>query len=75
MDTQINNAILQVIATIRAIANPIAILAVVIVGIYLIVGHDDQTIRVVKRWAISIAVGLILINLAEPIVNWLQTIH
>jgi len=75
MDTQINNAILQVIATIRAIANPIAILAVVIMGIYLIVGHDDQTIRVVKRWAISIAVGLILINLAEPIVNWLQTIH
>ena len=75
MDTQINNDILQVIATIRAIANPIAILAVVIMGIYLIVGHDDQTIRVVKRWAISIAVGLILINLAEPIVNWLQTIH
>ena len=75
MDTQINNAILQVIATIRAIANPIAILAVVIMGIYLIVGHDDQTIRVVKRWAISIAVGLILINLAEPIVNWLQTIQ
>ncbi|MCR5096989.1 MAG: TrbC/VirB2 family protein [Erysipelotrichaceae bacterium] len=75
MDTQINNAILQVIATIRSIANPIAILAVVIMGIYLIVGHDDQTIRVVKRWAISIAVGLILINLAEPIVNWLQTIH
>ncbi len=75
MDIQINNAILQVIATIRAIANPIAILAVVIMGIYLIVGHDDQTIRVVKRWAISIAVGLILINLAEPIVNWLQTIH
>ena len=74
MDTQINNAILQVISTIRSIANPIAILAVIIMGIYLIVGHDDQTLRTVKKWAISIVIGLILINLAEPIVNWLQTI-
>ena len=75
MDTQITAAINQVIDIVRKIANPIAALALVIMGIYLIIGNDDQTIRQVKRWSISIAIGLILINMAQPIANWLSNIQ
>lgn len=75
MDTQITAAINQVIDIVRKIANPIAALALVIMGIYLIIGNDDQTIRKVKRWFISIAIGLILINMAQPIANWLSNIQ
>ncbi|MBQ6148508.1 MAG: TrbC/VirB2 family protein [Oscillospiraceae bacterium] len=74
MNNQISSAILAVVAMVKSIANPIAVLAIVVMGIYLIVGHDDQTLRAVKKWAISIAVGLVLINMAEPIITWLQSI-
>ena len=75
MDVQIINAIKTVIATVRSIANPIAILSLVLMGVYLLMGSDQQTLGRVKRWAISVAIGLILINMAEPIVNWLQSIQ
>ena len=74
MDTQINNAIMQVIATVRNIANTLAILSLVVMGVYLVINTDTTATRTVKRWAISIAIGLILINMAEPIVNWLASI-
>jgi len=75
MDTQVVGAINQVIATIRNIANPIAVLSLVCMGIYMASGGgNSQTVQKVKAWAISLAIGLVLINLAEPIVNWLQTI-
>ena len=74
MDQQISTAIKTVIATVRNIANPIAILSLVLMGVYLLMGSDQQTLSKVKRWAISVAIGLILINMAEPIVNWLQSI-
>ena len=41
---------------------------------FLLLGSDQQTLGKVKRWAISVAVGLVLINMAEPIVDWLQSI-
>ena len=75
MDVQISNAIKTVIATVRSIAIPIAILSLVLMGVYLLMGSDQQTLGRVKRWAISVAIGLILINMAEPIVNWLQSIQ
>lgn len=75
MDQQISNAIKTIVATVRNIANPIAVLSLVLMGVYLLLGSDQQTLGKVKRWAISVAVGLVLINMAEPIVDWLQSIQ
>ena len=75
MDTQIASAINQVVDTVRKIANPIATLSLVIMGIYLAAfGEDQSTVSKVKRWFVTLAVGLILINLAGPIVTWLESI-
>jgi type IV secretory pathway VirB2 component (pilin) len=74
VDQQISGAIKTVIATVRNIANPIAVLSPVLMGVYLLLGSDQQTLSKVKRWAISVIIGIVLINMAEPIVNWLQTI-
>ena len=54
--------------------DPIAVLSLVLMGVYLLLGSDQQTLSKVKRWAISVIIGIVLINMAEPIVNWLQTI-
>ena len=75
MDVQVANAINQIIDMVKSIANPIAVLSLVIMGVYLLLGSDTQTMSKVKRWAISIAIGLILINMANPIVTWLQNIR
>ncbi len=65
---------MQIIATVRSIANPIAVLSLVVMGVYLQLNTGMEATRVVRRWAFSIAIGLILINMAEPIVNWLASI-
>lgn len=74
MDQQISSAIKTIIATVRNIANPIAVLSLVLMGVYLLLGSDQQTLSKIKRWAISVVIGIVLINMAEPIVDWLQTI-
>lgn len=76
MDTQISAAITQVINTVKNIANPIATLSLIAMGLYLAAfGENQNTIDKVKRWFVTLAVGMILINLAEPIVKWLESIH
>lgn len=60
--------------TIRKIVNPIAITATVICGIYMLVGSDPASLKKVKTWLISIIAGLLLVNLAQPLIDWAASI-
>ena len=60
----------SVTETIKKIVNPLAITAAVICGIFLIVGSDPTSLRRVKSWLIAIIGGLLLVNLADPLVKW-----
>lgn len=62
------------IATIRKIINPIAIIAVIGCGVYCIAGGDPTYLKKAKTWAISIFIGLVVINLAPSIVEWASSI-
>ena len=67
---QITNGFNEIYALFKAIANPICVVALAAMGIYLLIGSDPQTIKKVKTWGISILVGMILINTADKIANW-----
>jgi len=71
---QIAGGINDAIKTVRKIINPIATIAVIGCGIYCIMGSDPQNIKKAKTWGIAIFVGLILINIAGPIVDWASSI-
>lgn len=71
---QIASGINDAIKTVRKIINPIATIAVIGCGIYCIMGSDPQNIKKAKTWGIAIFVGLILINIAGPIVDWASSI-
>lgn len=70
----VTGAINQVIATIRSIVLPITSLALIIIGVMMIMSDDAATKQKCKNWLISIAIGMALIVLAEPIATWLQGI-
>lgn len=70
----VTDGINGVINIIKGIANPLGMLAVVIMGIYMIFASDPQNIKKVKSWFIAVAMGLIMINLAQPIINGIQAI-
>lgn len=70
--TKISSGIFGIINIVKNIANPIAIAGVVICGLLMIFGSNQQTIAKVKSWLIAILLGLLMINLAEPIVIWMQ---
>ena len=70
LGSEITSAFTQVYNLFKSVANPIAVVAIAIMGIYLLIGSDPQTIKKVKTWAISIIIGMILINAAQPIANW-----
>ena len=70
----IATGITTAITTVRKIINPIATIAVIGCGIYCIMGSDPTNIKKAKSWAIAIFVGLILINVAGPIVDWASSI-
>lgn len=72
--SQIGSAITNVSNIIKGVANPIAILALIVMGIYMVMASDPQNIKKVKSWAIALVLGLILINLAGPIVEYISTI-
>ena len=69
---KITKGIFGIIDIVKNIANPIAITGVVICGLLTIFGYNMQTITKVKGWLIAILIGLLMINLAEPIVTWMQ---
>ncbi len=62
--------ITEVISQIRTIVNPIATVAIIGCGLYLLLGSDPAYIKKAKGWAMSILIGLIIINLAGKIVEW-----
>lgn len=62
------------ITTIRKIINPIAVIAVIGCGVYCIAGSDPTYLKRAKTWAISIFIGLVVINLAPSIVEWASSI-
>ncbi len=64
----------EVIAQIRSIVNPIATVAIIGCGLYLLLGSDPVNIKRAKSWGLSILVGLIVINLAGKIVEWASSI-
>lgn len=70
----VSGAINTVISTIRQIVVPIATLALVIIGVSMVISDDASTKQKCKNWIISIAIGMALIVLAEPIAKWLQGI-
>ena len=70
----VSAGILSALTTLRKIVNPIATIAVIGCGIYCIMGSDPQNIKKAKTWAISIFVGLLVINLADKIVAWASMI-
>lgn len=71
---EIKNGINEVIAQIRTIVNPIATVAIIGCGMYLLLGSDPVNIKRAKSWGLSILVGLIIINLASQIVDWASAI-
>lgn len=71
----VSSALTQATNTIIKVVNPIAIFCVIGCGLYCIMGSDPGNIRKAKSWGIAIFVGLILVNAAGPIVDWVQSIQ
>lgn len=71
---QVEAGIKTAILMIRKIVSPIAIVSVMGCGIYCIFGSDPANIKKAKSWGIAIFIGLLIINLAEPIVTWASSI-
>ena len=73
-DTDISKTISSGFGTvyklIKDIANPIIMISLACMGLYLLIGSDPKTIQKVKGWAISLICGAILINVADKIANW-----
>ena len=70
----ITDGITSVTNTLKKIVNPIAITSLVLMGIYLAVNSDAQSLKKVKIWLISILIGLLLVNLSDRIVIWASEI-
>jgi len=70
----IASGITSAITTLKKIINPVATIAVIGCGIYCIMGSDPTNIKKAKTWGIAIFVGLILVNVAAPIVEWASSI-
>lgn len=66
----VSSGIRSIIATVRSVINPIAILATIGCGLYFILGDDQANVKKAKSWGIGILAGLLLINVAEPLVDW-----
>lgn len=67
---EVASGISDITATVKKVVNPIAITAAVICGIFLILGSDPASLKKVKTWLIAIVGGLLLVNLAQPLVEW-----
>lgn len=67
---KISGGVDKIIRELMKIVNPIATVAIVGCGLYLLLGSDPMYIKKAKSWGLSILVGLIIINLAETIVTW-----
>lgn len=74
VSTQIGNAIGQVTQIIRDIANPIGVLALVLIGITFMASTNDSTREKMKSWFIRLVIGMLIINLAETIMGFISTI-
>ena len=70
----ISKGIKDITKIIIKIADPIAILAVVIIGIYCIMGENETTKSKAKSWLIWIVIGLILINVAPVLIDTISGI-
>lgn len=74
VSTQIGNAIGQVTQIIRDIANPIGVLALVLIGITFMASTNDSTREKMKSWFIRLVIGMLIINLAETIMAFISKI-
>lgn len=72
--SQVTDALKNLQSQLVTIANPVASIAIVICGLYLLFGSDPSTIKKVKSWALAIFFGMVLINGVGPIVEWLGSI-
>lgn len=70
ISSTISNGFETVYNLIKAIANPIIMISLACMGLYLLIGSDPKTIQKVKGWAISLICGAILINVADKIAKW-----
>ena len=67
---KISGGVDKIIRELMKIVNPIATVAIVGCGLYLLLGSDPMYIKKATSGGLSILVGLIIINLAETIVTW-----
>lgn len=63
-----------ILGQVRTIVTPIAVLCVVFCGIKMLIASDPQSVKQAKSWLITIAIGLAVIWLAEPLVNTISSI-
>ena len=74
VSTQIGNAIGQVTQIIRDIANPIGVLALVVIGITFMASTNDSTREKMKYCFIRLVICMLIINLAETIMGFISKI-
>lgn len=72
--SQVKGSFTDLASAVKSIANPIAIVAVIVCGIYMLAGSDPTTLRKVKSWLLAIVIGLVMINLAGPLVQWAESL-
>ena len=70
----ITSAITTISTGLKSIVNPIATCCIIACGIYWLLGNDPQKIRAAKSWAFNILIGILVINLADKIILWAQTL-
>lgn len=65
----ITSILTNITGEIKAIATPIAVIAIVVCGIKLLIASDPQSVKSAKSWLITIIIALAVIYLAEPLVT------
>ena len=69
METQVNDLLFKMWGELKSVATPIAIIAIVFLGIKLLLSSDAQTVKQTKTSIIVIVVALAIIYFAPTLVN------
>ena len=68
---KIKTVITNVISKVKVVATPIAVLCVLFCAIKMMVSSDPKGVQTAKSWMLTIAVALLIIYAAEPLINTL----
>ncbi len=70
----LSSSLTSVANSIKTIVNPIGIIAMIICGIMYIVSQNPQTAEKAKVWGLRILIGVVVVNVADKIIEWAQTL-